>query len=67
MELKTTWTERNKKAKERMQICETCEHLERNLYVCKKCGCFLKGKTMFPNSSCPIGKWDKYFESNTEN
>jgi rubrerythrin len=66
VELITKWTERAKKARERLDICVQCEHLEKQYYVCKKCGCFLKGKTMFPSSSCPIGKWDKYSETNTE-
>lgn len=63
MELMTKWTERTKKARERLGICLDCEFLKKEYYVCDKCGCFLKGKTMFPNSKCPIGKWDAYIET----
>lgn len=62
VELVTIWTERAKKAKERLEICEQCDRLEKHLYVCKECGCFMKGKTKFPSSKCPLGKWDKYNE-----
>ncbi len=62
VELVTKWTERAKKARERLDICVECEHFEKQLCVCKKCGCFMKAKTMFPSSSCPVGKWDKYTE-----
>lgn len=65
VELVTRWTQRTKKAKERLAICSECEHLEKHLYVCKECGCLLKGKTMFPGSKCPIGKWDAYEEDLT--
>lgn len=62
VELVTKWTERAKKSRERLSICIDCEHLEKQYYVCKQCGCFLKGKIMFPNSVCPIDKWGKYDE-----
>ena len=60
VELITRWTERAKKAKERLEICSECEHLEKQYYVCNQCGCFLKGKTMFPWTKCPLDKWNTY-------
>ena len=44
-------------AKNRMDICKQCEFFEPILERCKKCGCFLKAKTMFRSQACPIGKW----------
>ena len=62
VELVTKWTERIKKGEERMEICSECEHLDKTLYRCEKCGCFIKAKTMFPSSECPIDKWGSYKE-----
>lgn len=62
MKLVTKWTNRNEKARERYQICLECEHMEKNFGICKKCGCWLKGKTQLPGASCPIGKWKDYEE-----
>ncbi len=39
----------------RYNICLTCP--ERNHDRCSLCGCFIKTKTIFKNSECPIGKW----------
>lgn len=66
LELKTIWTERAKKSKERLEICSECEHLDKTLYTCKQCGCFMKAKTMFPSSKCPIEKWTAYKENNND-
>jgi len=40
----------------RYGICLICP--ERRGARCSKCGCFLKTKTIFANSECPLGKWD---------
>lgn len=40
----------------RYGICLMCP--ERRGARCSKCGCFLKTKTIFANSECPLGKWD---------
>jgi hypothetical protein len=39
----------------RREICAGCEHLSGGR--CKKCGCFLKIKTLMRSQHCPIGKW----------
>jgi hypothetical protein len=44
-------------AQARYDICKACEHFNNILYTCKQCGCFMKMKVKFQNSSCPIGKW----------
>jgi hypothetical protein len=43
----------------RMSICNNCdENVEvLTLRQCNLCGCFLKLKTSFKNSVCPIDKW----------
>jgi hypothetical protein len=42
---------------ERLAICKQCEFYIELTGQCKKCGCFLKGKTMLSASECPIKKW----------
>lgn len=40
----------------RLSICKTCPHFtpeER----CTECGCFMKIKSAFITSKCPIGNW----------
>lgn len=41
----------------RMDICRECPFFNKTLVQCKQCGCFLKAKVKFTNSSCPINKW----------
>jgi hypothetical protein len=64
IDVKEVWNERNKKAKERLEICNSCEHLDKTMVTCKKCGCFMKLKTLFPDSKCPEEKWNDYKETN---
>lgn len=44
-------------ADERFEICKTCEWFRQSSQTCRKCGCFMKLKTLLDNASCPIGKW----------
>jgi len=44
-------------AKSRLEICRTCEYFRPKTETCRKCGCFMKAKTMLLNAKCPIGKW----------
>ena len=62
LKLDTKWTRRNEVAKERLAICEECPELDTFLYQCKVCMCFMKGKTLFFDSKCPLNKWDKHIE-----
>jgi len=41
----------------RLEICNSCEWLNKRLVKCKKCGCFMKLKSTLKAASCPIGKW----------
>lgn len=43
--------------KQRIEICNTCEHLFRLTRTCKKCGCFVEAKTKIESQHCPINKW----------
>lgn len=44
-------------AEYRLKICQGCEFFKKNGSRCKKCGCFMKLKTLIEKSRCPIGKW----------
>lgn len=46
-------------ATERYTICEGCPKLTEE-FRCTECGCFMKKKTQLAQSSCPLGKWDKF-------
>lgn len=41
----------------RLSICEECEFFEKVNGRCKQCGCFMKVKTKFNISECPVQKW----------
>ena len=41
----------------RLDICNTCEHLYTPTRNCKLCGCFVDAKTYVANTKCPINKW----------
>jgi len=64
LELNTISAKRRKVAAERIKICEECSELDTTLYQCKVCWCFMKGKTLFMDSKCPLGKWGKHEEHN---
>jgi|TARA_R100000963_G_C4614635_1_gene83939 hypothetical protein len=49
------------KAKERMKICHSCEHLKMGFIKpseCEVCGCIIRLKVKIPSEKCPIDKWD---------
>jgi hypothetical protein len=45
--------------KERLLICESCEHYKNkfNISVCDVCGCAMKMKMKIQQLKCPKGKW----------
>jgi hypothetical protein len=49
----------NKKytAKERIEMCELCEHFKPGTRQCEICWCFMDIKTKMKNKSCPEDKW----------
>jgi len=44
-------------AKNRLDICKSCEHFIKLSHQCKKCGCFMNLKSKLKDATCPIGKW----------
>ncbi len=44
-------------ARKRYKICEECEEFRRLTGQCKLCNCFMRIKTRFSFSDCPLGKW----------
>ena len=41
----------------RLNICSGCEFFREKTQTCKKCGCFMKAKSMLAHAKCPVGKW----------
>jgi hypothetical protein len=41
----------------RLEICRACEFFRPKTETCRKCGCFMKLKTMLEKARCPIDKW----------
>lgn len=56
-------SELSEKEKERVKICGSCPEarilsvLNKEVNVCKKCGCFLLAKIRVDNQKCPLYKW----------
>lgn len=42
---------------QRIAICNGCPELFKPTMTCKKCGCFMTGKTKLVDVTCPLGKW----------
>lgn len=43
--------------KYRLEICNSCEWLDKRLVKCRKCGCFMKLKSTLKQAQCPLEKW----------
>ena len=43
--------------KDRLRLCFECERLIELTNQCKECGCFVKLKVKYKETSCPLGKW----------
>jgi hypothetical protein len=57
LKLNTIWTERKDVSDKRLDICKQCEFYDSESTKCKKCGCFMRYKSMLPYSKCPLDKW----------
>ena len=57
----------DKVRQERINACNGCEFLIKFTKQCKKCGCFMKAKSLIPWASCPVGKWDAVAEEPINN
>ena len=42
---------------ERLNICESCDKMNKDNKTCNECGCYLDIKTGWATESCPLGKW----------
>lgn len=45
------------RSQERLKVCATCPALFVPTMTCKRCGCFLRIKTLLESQACPEGKW----------
>lgn len=45
------------KAQHRLDVCNKCKDLDKNLGRCTLCGCFVAAKVKADYESCPSGKW----------
>lgn len=41
----------------RLEICSNCEQYDKNLKLCKECGCFMPWKVKLAPACCPLLKW----------
>lgn len=41
----------------RLNICKGCPRFYKGTATCLECGCFMKIKTLLPESKCPLNKW----------
>lgn len=55
----------NEMYERRIAICNECEHLNKTVMQCRKCGCFMAAKARWPDASCPLEKWGNENEINT--
>ena len=62
MSIKDIWEHRKEVAKQRMDICSTCEEFVPTTTQCQECGCFIIAKSLLPFSECPLKKWESYQE-----
>ena len=45
------------KAQQRLDVCNKCKDLDKNLGRCTLCGCFVAAKVKADYESCPSRKW----------
>jgi len=54
-------------ARERYEICKSCDEFNDTVKLCKQCGCFMPAKSNIASASCPIGKWSRFDGESTKN
>ena len=42
----------------RLEICNSCDRMNKENATCLECGCYLNIKTGWATEKCPLGKWD---------
>jgi len=45
-------------AKQRYQICKSCEQFNSLLKTCNQCRCFMPAKVTIGKKKCPLLKWN---------
>lgn len=45
------------KAQERLEVCNKCKDLDKDLGRCTICGCFVSMKVKADYESCPVNRW----------
>ena len=45
----------------RYAICQECPELIKVTKQCRRCGCFMVAKTKLANATCPLGKWQLWY------
>ena len=58
LKIETVFAKRREIAAQRLEHCKSCEQYENDIGRWKMCGCFMEFKSMFPNSKCPLNKWE---------
>jgi hypothetical protein len=46
-------------ARQRLEICESCDRYSKETMQCDICQCIMPIKTTFANMKCPIDKWEE--------
>lgn len=41
----------------RINLCSSCENLDRDKWKCNICGCYVVKKTQMDTEECPIKEW----------
>ncbi len=67
LKIETIFAKRREIAKQRLEHCHSCEEYESDIGRCKLCGCFMEFKAVFPDSQCPLHKWENYKDGEKEN
>jgi hypothetical protein len=44
-------------ARERYEICKSCDEFNNIIKTCNKCGCFMPFKATIARVRCPVSKW----------
>lgn len=48
-------------ANKRYEICKRCPEFKKLTGQCSICHCFMSAKVKLPDASCPLHKWESYY------
>ena len=51
----------------RLDICNSCEHINKKSMRCMECGCLLEHKAKWRTTECPKNKWPKEYTEDLKN